>query len=281
MRIFDKTRDLVAFIAGQRQENRILGFVPTMGALHMGHISLINAAKSACDICICSIFVNPNQFNDKEDLKKYPRTPAADIQLLEEASCDVLFMPSVEEVYPKTDNSTYDFGYLDHILEGAHRPGHFNGVAQVVKRLFDIVQPHKAFFGSKDYQQVMVVKSLVKQLHLGIEIVACPILREADGLAMSSRNTLLDAEARILAGKIPVWMNEAAKMLLSGENIQKTKQFIHHQIGMHNSLRLDYFEVCDTNNLSILEDGKDYGSRLALIALFVGKIRLIDNINID
>ncbi len=270
-----------AFLLEQKAKARTIGFVPTMGALHQGHLSLIESAKKACDICVCSIFVNPNQFNDKEDLKKYPRTPEADIALLEGAQCDVLFMPSVDEVYPEAIHTKYNFGYLDSILEGAHRPGHFNGVAQVVRRLFEIVQPHKAFFGSKDYQQVMVVKSLVQQLQMPINIVACPILREPDGVAMSSRNTLLSPNERKLAGHIPVWMKHAAAMIRSGKSIAQTKQYINAEVIKHKDMNLDYFEICNANDLKILDDSSPCHSRIALIALFVGKIRLIDNINID
>src|ERR1700751_2518908 len=186
-----------------------IGFVPTMGALHKGHISLIEQSKKACDITVCSIFVNPNQFNDKNDLARYPRMPEKDCKMLEENGCDIVFMPSEEEIYPVPDTRVFDFGMIDKVLDGAHRPGHFNGVAQVVSRLFDIVKPDRAYFGLKDYQQVLIIKKMVEQLHLPVEIVACPILREPDGLAMSSRNTLLSAEERKAASLIPKLMQEA------------------------------------------------------------------------
>lgn len=281
MRIFTKTADLKVFLASERLHNHSIGFVPTMGALHQGHLSLVAAAKKSCHLCVCSIFVNPNQFNDKEDLKRYPRTPDADIRRLEEVFCDVLFMPTVEEVYPQEDHTQYHFGHLDRVLEGANRPGHFNGVAQVVRRLFEIVQPNKAFFGSKDYQQVMVVKRLVKDLKLNITILPCPILREPDGLAMSSRNTLLDSRHRKIAGSIPGMMRKAAEKLRAGETISSVRSFIRESSHLHEEMRLEYFEVCEASTLEILNDGDRSQNRIALIAIFVGKIRLIDNINID
>src|ERR1035437_3648920 len=199
-------------VSESRNSGKRIGFVPTMGALHEGHLSLLEAAKKECEITICSIFVNPTQFNDKNDLIRYPRMPEKDCRMLENNGCDIVFMPSVEEIYPQTDTRIFDFGKLDKVLEGAHRPGHFNGVAQVVSRLFEIVKPDKAFFGLKDYQQVLIIKNLVELLHLPIEIIACPILREPDGLAMSSRNMLLSAEERKAASLIPKLMQEAKNL---------------------------------------------------------------------
>ena len=194
MLIFDTKSALNAHLESIKSQNIQIGFVPTMGALHPGHTSLIDLSKKRGLFTICSIFVNPTQFNDQNDLKNYPRTPEKDLEMLKLAGCDAVFMPSVSEIYPKEDKRQFDFGHLDTILEGAHRPGHFLGVAKVVSILFDIVKPHIAFFGSKDYQQVMVIKELVRQLKLSIEIVPCPIIREADGLAMSSRNMRLNKE---------------------------------------------------------------------------------------
>ena len=179
-----------------------VGFVPTMGALHEGHISLVERARKECPKCVVSVFVNPTQFNDKNDLKHYPRTPEADAAMLEAAGVDVVFMPSVEEVYPEPDTRQFDFGQIDKVMEGATRPGHFNGVAQVVSRLFDLVKPDKAYFGEKDFQQIAVIKAMVEQLGLKVEIVECPIVRGEDGLALSSRNALLDKEHRAAAPHI-------------------------------------------------------------------------------
>ena len=194
MKTFDKVKELQEELA-QYQPSEI-GFVPTMGALHAGHRSLVEKARRECKIVVVSVFVNPTQFNDKTDLKNYPRTPEADLAILEEAGADIVLMPTVEEIYPEPDTRQFDFGLIDKVMEGATRPGHFNGVAQVVSRLFDIVKPGKAYFGEKDFQQIAVIKAMVKQLGLELEIVECPIIRDIDGLALSSRNLLLTAEHR-------------------------------------------------------------------------------------
>jgi pantoate--beta-alanine ligase len=266
---------------------KLMGFVPTMGALHKGHISLLKESKKGCDITICSIFVNPNQFNDKGDLARYPRTPEADIKMLEEAGCDVVFMPSVEEIYPKTDTRVFDFGTIDKVLDGAYRPGHFNGVAQVVSRLFDIVKPHKAFFGLKDYQQVLVIKKMVEQLQLTVEIVPCPILREADGLAMSSRNTLLSVEERKAASLIPKLMQEA-KTLSTTMPLPDVKNKLLAEISRNPLLKADYIEFCDADTLQVVSEipvrqaqGDKQQRIICLAAIFSGKIRLIDNLFIN
>lgn len=269
------------YICQIRAKNKTIGFVPTMGALHDGHVSLIRQSKKDCDYTICSIFVNPTQFNDKSDLERYPRMPQKDISLLESAYCDALFMPSVAEMYPEgTKKETFDFGYLDNILEGVHRPGHFNGVAQIVKRFFEIVSPDKAFFGSKDYQQVMIVKALAKQMNSGIEIVSCPIRREPDGLAMSSRNALLNPEERILAKKIPEWMIEA-NTLIKQKNIEEAKDFIKEQVASHSLMKLDYYEVCEADTLKPVDKLENKKNYVAVIACFVGRIRLIDNLPVN
>ena len=211
MIIFNSVKSLENHLTDLQKQHKTIGFAPTMGALHMGHISLISIAKAQCDIVVSSIFVNPTQFNDLADLDKYPRTMDADIALLEKADCDILFAPEVNEIYSEdelnvkrnhkedfswTQGKTVDFGLLDKVMEGAHRPGHFNGVAQVVSKLFRVVNPNKAFFGQKDFQQLSIIKSMVKQLEMPIEIIACPIVREEDGLAMSSRNRRLSDEER-------------------------------------------------------------------------------------
>ncbi|MCC6369455.1 MAG: pantoate--beta-alanine ligase [Bacteroidia bacterium] len=277
MLIYTKITELQAFLRLEMEKGQQIGFVPTMGALHQGHISLIQLSKKDCHLTVCSIFVNPTQFNDKGDLARYPRTPEEDTLLLEQSGCDVLFMPGVQEMYPTQNAINFDFGHLDKILEGKHRPGHFNGVAQVVKRFFEIVQPHKAFFGSKDYQQVMIVKALVKQMNSPIEIVACPILREPDGLAMSSRNVLLSAEERAIAAHIPRLMQQA-KELFKKEGISAAKRFISEQTGHYPLMRLDYYEWCNANTLQILSEKEIGTNAVSLIAVFVGKIRLIDNL---
>lgn len=277
MLIFKKIAELQAFLNLKRSQGLGIGFVPTMGALHPGHISLITIAKSHCEVSICSIFVNPTQFNDKNDLDRYPRTPESDIELLKAAGCDALFLPEIDEMYPTAEKPVFDFGNLGNVLEGKHRPGHFNGVAQVVKRFFEIVKPDKAFFGSKDYQQVLIVKALVKQMASPIEIVACPILREPDGLAMSSRNVLLTAQERVLASKIPGIMATAVNTLHQ-KGLLAARELVNHEVNLLPAVKMDYFEVCDAETLQSIEPGAPLNNAIALIALFVGKIRLIDNL---
>jgi pantoate--beta-alanine ligase len=280
MLIFKKIAELQEFLSEIKARHKSVGFVPTMGALHQGHLSLIATSKQQCDVTICSIFVNPTQFNDKNDLDRYPRMPDKDIALLQSANCDAVFLPSAEEIYPSEEKGSYDFGYLDKILEGEFRPGHFNGVAQVVKRFFDIIRPTKAFFGSKDYQQVMIVKALVKQIQSPVEIIACPILREADGLAMSSRNALLSDEERKVAGLIPKLLKQA-NSLIKEQGIAQAKAFIQQEISKEMLMKLDYFEICDMDNLVIVSDIQDGKNLISLLAVFVGKIRLIDNFPVD
>lgn len=281
MLIFTKIGELQAFLVQKKTEKKTIGFVPTMGALHAGHISLINSSKKSCDLTVCSIFVNPTQFNDKKDLERYPKTPETDLEMLKEALCDVVFMPSAEEMYPTKDERVFDFGYLDKVLEGDHRPGHFNGVAQIVSRLFDIVKPDKAFFGSKDYQQVMIIKALVELLHYKTEIVTCPTLREPDDLAMSSRNTLLNAKEREVAKIIPKLMQEAKRMKESGKEIPEIKEHVVSELNMRGNYELDYFTICDADSLKELNSFSEAKKHVALIACYVGKIRLIDNISLD
>ncbi|MCD6019970.1 MAG: pantoate--beta-alanine ligase [Bacteroidetes bacterium] len=237
---------------------------------------MIAYSKAQTKVTVCSIFVNPTQFNNPSDLTHYPRTPDEDIAMLKAAGCDILYMPEISDVYPEKDLRSFDFGYLDTILEAAHRPGHFNGVAQVVSILLEGVKPNKAFFGSKDYQQVMVVKSLVKQLKLPIEIVACPIVREADGLAMSSRNTRLNAGEREIAAHIPEWMQKAVG-IIKEQGIEQAKTFIEIQVSTIPLMKLDYYEVCDAETLEPIQEIKPGQKAISLIALFVGEIRLIDN----
>jgi pantoate--beta-alanine ligase len=280
MLIFKQIAQLRAFLLHKKAEGKTIGFVPTMGALHPGHVSLIALSKKQCDITVCSIFVNPTQFNDKKDLERYPRMPEKDAKLLEKADCDVLFIPSVEEIYPEAVKEAFEFGYLNTILEGRFRPGHFNGVAQVVKRFFTIVEPDKAFFGSKDYQQVMIIKALVKLMRSPIEIVPCPILREPDGLAMSSRNALLNAEERQAARLLPAFMQEANGIIIS-KGIAAAKEFIKQQTAANALMKLDYYEVCEADTLEIVSGMRPGVTYVALIACFVGRIRLIDNLPVD
>jgi pantoate--beta-alanine ligase len=280
MQVFHHISKLNTYISLQKLQGKTIGFVPTMGALHQGHISLINESKKECDITVCSIFVNPTQFNNANDLTHYPRTPEVDIQLLEQAGCDVLYMPDVKDIYPTTDTRQFNFGYIDTILEAEHRPGHYNGVGQVVSILIAGIEPNKAFFGSKDYQQVMIVKALVKQLSLPVEIISCPILREEDGLAMSSRNMLLTSEERSIAKLVPKMMEEA-RDIAKQIGVSAAKSYIHNEIAKVSIMKLDYYEVCDTETLKPLTALKPNQKAISLIAVFVGNIRLIDNWMID
>lgn len=273
--------ELGSILDKQRENGNVIGFVPTMGALHEGHISLIQYSLQSSDVTVCSIFVNPTQFNDAGDLARYPRMPEKDAQMLENAGCNILFLPDVKEIYPEKDTRQFNFGELDTILEAAHRPGHFNGVAQVVSILFDIVKPHKAFFGSKDYQQVMIIKELTKQLKLNIEVIPCPTLREPDGLAMSSRNMLLSTEERKAAELIPILMQEGKRLKNAGKSIPEIKQFVIQKLNSNPLYKLDYYEICNASTLSPLNSLDNTNQSISLIAVFVGKIRLIDNLALD
>lgn len=257
-----------------------IGFVPTMGALHTGHLSLVKQAARENETTVVSIFVNPTQFNDKNDLLKYPRTLEADCALLEGTPGLIVFAPSVEEVYPEPDTREFQFGPLASVMEGQFRPGHFNGVAQVVSRLFDIVKPDRAYFGEKDFQQLAIIRELVKQLKLPVEIIACPIVREADGLAMSSRNTRLNPTQRQEAVNI-------SKILFESKNRQKDlspselKQWIEGRINACEGLKAEYFDLVDGYTLQAINAWSETNYPVGCIAVFAGEVRLIDNIVYD
>lgn len=254
-----------------------IGFVPTMGALHKGHLSLVEKARDENKTVVASIFVNPTQFNDPKDLQRYPRDIDADLKLLAPTGCDIVFAPEPEEIYPEPDTRKFDFGELETVMEGKHRPGHFNGVAQVVSKLFDIVKPDRAYFGQKDFQQLAVIKQLVKQLQLPVEIMACPIIREESGLAMSSRNQLLSSEQRENAAVINETLRKAKK--LSGEkSVEELTEWVTVTINKNPLLDVEYFEVVDDENLQPVKSWKDSGTKVGCIAVYCGKIRLIDNI---
>jgi pantoate--beta-alanine ligase len=276
MTIFNHILDTRTVLNKHRSNGELIGFVPTMGALHSGHISLVDNAVKENDVVIVSIFVNPTQFNDKSDLTNYPRTPDEDIRLLEEAGVHYVFMPSVREMYPQEDTRVFDFGLLDKVMEGEHRPGHFNGVAQVVSKLFDIVEPNRAYFGQKDFQQLAIIRELVKQLKLTVEIIACPIMREKDGLAMSSRNLLLDAEKRKSAPLIYRTISEASNKA----HELSVKELIHLVVSNINkdpNLSVEYFSLVDSISLQPVSSWNDSSSIIGCIAVKAGSIRLIDN----
>ena len=259
--------------------DKTIGFVPTMGALHQGHISLVERARKECDTVVVSVFVNPTQFNDKNDLKNYPRTPEADAAMLEAAGVDFVLFPSVEEIYPEPDTRVFDFGLVDKVMEGATRPGHFNGVAQVVSRLFAIVEPTKAYFGEKDFQQIAVIRAMVAQLGLTLEIVDCPIIRDVDGLARSSRNTLLTPEHRAAAPHIYEVLSAATKKLDSMTPQQLT-EWVISEVENNPLLKVIYFQAVDALSLQQVENWSDSERIQGCIAVQAGQIRLIDNIKL-
>ena len=277
MKTFDKVKELQEELA-QYQPSEV-GFVPTMGALHAGHRSLVEKARRECKIVVVSVFVNPTQFNDKTDLKNYPRTPEADLAILEEAGADIVLMPTVEEIYPEPDTRQFDFGLIDKVMEGATRPGHFNGVAQVVSRLFDIVKPGKAYFGEKDFQQIAVIKAMVKQLGLELEIVECPIIRDIDGLALSSRNLLLTAEHRAAAPEIYATLKQCADKAQQMTPQQLT-EWIISEVEKSGLLKVIYFQAVDSLSMQEVASWQESEHIQGCIAVQAGAIRLIDNVKI-
>ncbi|RNC63443.1 pantoate--beta-alanine ligase [Proteiniphilum sp. X52] len=277
MRVIHTIAELKELLQQHRQEGKTIGFVPTMGALHKGHITLVERCVAENDICVVSIFVNPTQFNNQEDLRLYPRTPEEDYGLLTSTGADVVFAPSVEEMYPGPDTRIFDFGLLDKVMEGAFRPGHFNGVAQVVSKLFAFVEPHKAYFGEKDFQQLAIVREMVRQQELPVEIVGVPTVREENGLAMSSRNRRLSVEQREHASEIHRIMREST--LLTEE--QSPDQIIHsvtRSINNVSDLRVEYFWIVDGDSLQPVSTWRDSGNIVGAIAVYCGDVRLIDNI---
>lgn len=276
MKAVHKVPDLRQALSGL---NGTVGFVPTMGALHAGHLSLVERCRRECDVVVVSVFVNPTQFNDRNDLKNYPRTPEKDLALLEGAGVDVAFLPGVEDVYPQEDTRRFDFGPVERVMEGPLRPGHFNGVGQVVSRLFDLVKPHRAYFGEKDFQQVAVIRELVRQLRMPVEIVACPIRRDADGLALSSRNALLNPAQRKAAPHIYRTLCEAAGFA-NRKSIPELCRWVRERIDENPELETEYFEVVDGRTLQPAADWKGEHGRYGCVAVRVGEIRLIDNIKL-
>lgn len=277
MLIFKKVADLQAWLNAERARGRSIGFAPTMGALHDGHLDLVRLAKRAGDLAVASIFVNPTQFNDPRDLEKYPRTPEKDAALLLSADCDTLFMPPVEEVYPPGLDVTIrlDFKQLDKVMEGEFRPGHFTGMATVVHRLLDIVQPQRLYMGQKDFQQLTIVRDMIRQLNLSVELVMCPTRRESDGLAMSSRNTRLAPEMRAAAPVIfqtLTWAKTAFERRQAAE-IQAEAMKKLNEAG----LRPEYFDLVDGVSLLPVKNWNESGFVVACTAAFAGEVRLIDN----
>ena len=280
MKIFNTKQEIKAHITSLKEQNKSIGFVPTMGALHQGHLSLIKKAKKKNDITVVSIFVNPTQFDKKEDLDKYPKTIENDTKLLESVSCDVLFFPSVEEIY--ADNilsEKFDFDGLEHQMEGKFRDGHFDGVGTIVRALFEIVTPNRAYFGQKDFQQLQIIKKMVKKHRLNVKIKGCAIFREDDGLAMSSRNTRLTKEHRIAAPFIYKTLKKARKKF-GIKNANKVTEWVENQFKKHPLLDLEYFTIAEEKTLQTITNKESNKKYRAFIAVFAGKIRLIDNIRL-
>ena len=279
MKVFNFIVDVQRFVEEKHNLGLKIGFVPTMGALHEGHLSLINRAKKDNDIVVCSVFVNPIQFNNPADLEKYPRTPEKDIEKLEQAGCDAVFMPTAEEMYPNKVEDHYDFGDLERVMEGACRPGHFNGVAIVVRKLFEIVTPNRAYFGEKDFQQLAIINKMVNELNMNLEIVPCPIVREKDGLAMSSRNVRLNETERAIAPKIFATLNDSITKK-DAVSPAEMKNYALKKYAEIKEFDVEYVEITDEINLKSIENWDECDHARIFVALQLGPVRLIDNVRI-
>ena len=277
MKLVHTINELRVELALQRQAGKKIGLVPTMGALHEGHASLVRRAVAENDVVVVSDFVNPTQFNDKNDLLKYPRTLDADCELLEKEGASFVFAPSVEEIYPEPDTRQFSYAPLDTVMEGKYRPGHFNGVCQIVSKLFMIVEPDKAYFGEKDFQQLAIIREMVKQMNFPLEIVGCPIVREADGLALSSRNARLSEEQRRQALGISQALF-CSKEYAATHSVAETQEFVEKAIADAEGLELEYFELVDGLTLQKIASWEDTDYAVGCITVFCGEVRLIDNI---
>lgn len=279
MQIIDTKNELKRVLDAARAEGKTVGLVPTMGALHEGHASLVRRSVKECDFTVVSVFVNPTQFNDKTDLENYPRTLDADCALLRELGTDVVFAPTVSEMYPEEDTRVFSYPPTDTVMEGAFRPGHFNGVCQIVSKLFYAVEPDCAYFGEKDFQQVAVIKAMVRALNLDVKICPCPIVRETDGLALSSRNTLLTESERKIALNISKYLFES-KDFMHSHSLAETKDFVVSNINAVEGLEVQYYDIVDGDTLQSLDAWRDSDSVVGCITVFCGQrpVRLIDNV---
>ena len=277
MQVIQTIKELKACLDEERSKGRTVGFVPTMGALHAGHASLVERSVKENDVTVVSVFLNPTQFNDKKDLERYPRTLEADCRLVEACGAQVVFAPSVDEVYPEPDTRVFSYPPTDTVMEGAFRPGHFNGVCQVVSKLFDYVEPHRAYFGEKDYQQICVICRMVEDLKQNVEIVPCPVIREESGLARSSRNTLLSDDERVLAANIYRILQESKTL---GKSVSETHDYVVNMIDAIPGLEVQYFSIVDGKTLADVSTWADAESVVGCITVFCGAvpIRLIDHI---
>lgn len=269
--------ELKSAVKSAREAGKSVGLVPTMGALHEGHKSLVDRCRKENDVVVVSVFVNPTQFNNKEDLRTYPRTEEADKALLAASGCDIVFMPTVEEVYPEPDTRVFSLGKVAEVMEGAMRPGHFNGVAQIVSKLFMMVEPDRAYFGEKDFQQIAVIREMVKQEGFNLEIVPCPIVREADGLAKSSRNVRLDAHHRSIAPNIARILRESVDFAKS-HSVKETCAMVTDGINAYPEMEVEYYQIVDGITLMPVADWSDSNYVVGCVTVYCGDVRLIDNI---
>lgn len=277
MKVIHTIKDLQTELSVLKVQGKKVGLVPTMGALHAGHASLVKRSVNENEVTVVSVFVNPTQFNDKNDLVKYPRTLDADCKLLEACGATYTFAPSVEEMYPEPDTRQFSYAPLDTVMEGAFRPGHFNGVCQIVSKLFEAVKPHRAYFGEKDFQQLAIIHEMVRQMQFDLEIVGCPIVREEDGLALSSRNARLSAEERENALKISQTLFKS-RTFAATHTVSETQKFVEDAIVAAPGLRLEYFEIVDGNTLQKVGNWDQTSYAVGCITVFCGDVRLIDNI---
>lgn len=277
VKIITSIAQLKEILSNHRKNGAEIGLVPTMGALHEGHASLVRRSVAENDITVVSDFVNPTQFNDKNDLQNYPRTMEADCALLSKEGADYVFAPSVEEMYPEPDTRVFDFTPLDKVMEGPNRPGHFNGVAQIVSKLFYAVEPDRAYFGEKDFQQLAIIREMTKQLNLSINIIGCPIVREEDGMALSSRNMLLSKSERKTAANISRTLFKS-RIFAVTNSLSDTKKFVIDTINAINGLQVEYYEIVDGNTLQPINSWDDSKYIVGCITVQCGKVRLIDNI---
>ncbi len=277
MKIITTVSELQSEISKHKEAGKRIGFVPTMGALHDGHLQLVKRCTGENHVSVASVFVNPTQFNDKNDLLKYPRTFEADREMLESVGCSLLFFPSESEMYPEPDSREFDFGSLSGVMEGACRPGHFNGVAQIVSKLFDAVKPHKAYFGEKDFQQLAIIRAMTTMLKYDIEIVPCPIVREPDGLAMSSRNRRLSPEQRKNAVEISLTLFKSATFVAE-KSVGDVIDYVSDRLNKVPDLSVEYFQIVDSRTLQPISEWSESAEPVGCVAVFCGEVRLIDNI---
>ena len=280
MKVINKTSDLQAIIEQLKNDGKSIGLVPTMGALHKGHLSLVKNSISNNDITVVSIFVNPTQFNNPNDLASYPRTVDKDLELLQTVGCDVVFAPEADDIYSKSETDSrfeFDFEGLDKVMEGKFRPGHFNGVVQIVSKLFDLVRPNRAYFGEKDFQQLAIIRLMTRRYNLPIEIVPCPIVREDSGLALSSRNSLLKDNEKQVAQHIYAVLNESRQFVPQTE-VEELKQCVIAAIEQKPELKVEYFDIVDGHTLKSIGKWDESDYIVGCITVFCGNVRLIDNI---